>query len=239
MAKNNNINTNAIYGKHAVLLACNKRNPQDIKRIVLLKREDKALFSKELQQKIEIISAIEMVKITPNHGGFICFTREIQTIFEEDLHGMKSIIALDCVQDVGNIGAIIRTAAAFGVEALVYTTDKMPSVANNGAVSKASSGGVELVKLCPVINLNRTLENLKQQGFWVFGADMNGTNIQTIAQKYKNDKKILVLGNEESGMRQGVKASCDEIVSIPINSEIESLNVSVAGGVLMYTLFCG
>ena len=180
---------------------------------------------------------MEMVKISQNHGGFVCFAKEIRTIFEEDLHEMTKILALDCIQDIGNIGAIIRTAAAFGVQAVIYTNDKMPNIAANPVVCKASSGGVELVKLCPVVNLARTLENLKKQGFWVFGADMNGTNATQIAQKYKNDRKVIVLGNEETGMRQGVKTICDEITSIPITPEIESLNVSVAGGVLMYALF--
>lgn len=237
MVNKNKITAGLIFGKHAVLLACCNRNEKDITRIIILKKEDRVLFSEELHHKIEISNAIEMAKIMPHNGGFICFAKPIRTVFEEDIYEMSKIIVLDCVQDIGNIGAIIRTAAAFGVQAVIYTNDKMPNIAQNSGVCKASSGGVELVKLCPVVNLTRTLENLKKHGFWIFGADMHGTDITNLAQKYKNDKKALILGNEESGIRQGVLSVCDEIASISINNAIESLNVSVAGGILMYALF--
>lgn len=233
MAKNNNI----LYGKHTVLLACKNRNPSDIMRILIAKHDDKILFNPDTWGKIEVVHPIEMAKIAQNNNGFICFTKDIRTITENDLYNMQAVIALDCVQDVGNIGAIIRTAAAFNIGAILYTTDKMPDIANNPTVHKASSGGIELVKLCSVVNLHRTLENLKKNNFWVIGTDMLGTNVNHVAEKYKNEKKVIVLGNEEHGMRAIIKSSCDIITNIPIQPAIESLNVSVAAGILMYTIY--
>lgn len=232
MAKNNNV----IYGRHAVLLACNNRDPSDIMRILIAKQEDRALFKPAISGKIEILNAVEMSKIAQNNGGFICLTKSIRTVIENDLYNAQNIIALDCIHDVGNIGAIIRTAAAFGVEGIIYGTDKAPDIANNPTVHKASSGGVELLKLCPVVNLHRTLENLKKNGFWVIGADMSGTHVNHVAKRYENDKKVIVLGNEEHGVRTIIKSSCDVIASIPIAPDIESLNVSVAAGILIHTL---
>lgn len=231
------VQNNIIYGKHAVLLACNNRNPEDITKILLTEKSSIALIPKNLQNKIEIHTLKALNNISHNHNGFICYTKPIRTINERELKNMQNILALDCVQDVGNIGAILRTAAAFNVEAIIYTTDKMPDISQNATVSKLSSGGIELVKLCCVTNLSRTLENLKKENFWIIGTDAKGQEISKIKKQYENSKKVLVLGNEETGIRPNIWKICDAFASIKINQQIESLNVSVAGGIIMWELF--
>jgi len=228
---------NVIYGKHAVLLACNKRNSEDITRILVAEQSSIALFPKHLQSKIEIQQSKTLSKVSANHNGFVCYAKPIRTINENELVKMKNIIALDCVQDVGNIGAILRTAAAFGVEAVIYTSDKMPDIAQNPTISKLSSGGIELVNLCCVTNLHRTLENLQKQNFWIIGTDASGESLSSISTQYESSKKVVVFGNEESGIKPSIRKSCDVFASIKIDKQIDSLNVSAAASIVMWEMF--
>jgi len=228
---------NIIYGKHAVLLACNKRKAEDITRILVTERSSIALFPKNLANKVEIHQPKVLSKYSANHNGFVCYTKSIRTIGENELKNMNNILALDCVQDVGNIGAILRTAAAFGVEAVIYTTDKMPDIAHNPTVSKLSSGGIELIKLCCVTNLSRTLELLQKEDFWIIGTDATGQPLSEIQKQYQNSKKVVVLGNEENGIKPSVGKVCDAFASININPDIDSLNVSAAAAIVLWELF--
>lgn len=244
---------NIIYGKHAVLLACNNRNSEDILRIFVTEQSSISLFPKHLVSKIEVHQPKTFSKIVQNQGGnnggnsnqaqqvnsngFACQTKPIRLIYEKDLLKMQNVIALDCVQDVGNIGAILRTAAAFGVEAVIYTTDKMPDIAYNSTVAKLSSGGIELVKLCCVTNLHRTLENLQKENFWIIGTDANGEPLRTIATQYEKSKKVVVFGNEENGIKPSIRKSCDVFASIKIDKQIDSLNVSAAASIVMWEMF--
>lgn len=228
---------NVIYGRHAVLLACKMRKDDEICRIIISNAENISLFSSNLHKKIEVSPIAILNKFTQNHNGFVCVVKQMQTIYEQDLYKMQNIIALDGVQDIGNIGAILRCAAAFGVDAVIYTKDKMPNVSNNQSIAKLSSGGIELVKLCEVTNLHRTLQNLQKEGFWIIGTDANGEPIQNIVKHYKNSKNVIVFGNEENGIKLQIRKSCDVFASIAINSQIESLNVSAAASIIMWEMF--
>jgi tRNA G18 (ribose-2'-O)-methylase SpoU len=140
------------------------------------------------------------------------------------------IVALDHVEDPRNLGAIVRTAAFFGVREILVP-EKRQVLLTDASVN-TSQGGFALADLFICVNLGRALETLKEQGWWIVGADMDGEPFEKVAGFY--DKTVLVLGAEETGISQGIRAKCDRVVSIPgIPGGLESLNVAVAGGILV------
>lgn len=139
------------------------------------------------------------------------------------------IVVLDHLEDTHNFGAIIRTCEAAGVDGIIIPKDRSVSV--NSTVMKTSSGAAIRVKIAQVTNINQTLSYLKDRGYWIFSTDMNGTNYTE--GDYKTST-CLVIGNEGKGVSELVKKSSDFIVSIPMIGKIESLNASVAAGILIY-----
>ena len=139
------------------------------------------------------------------------------------------VLALDEITDPHNLGAILRSADQFSA-ALIIVPERRSASANE-TVIRVSSGAAQYITMATVTNLARELDVLKDFGFWVYGADMDGE------PSYKtrfSDRTVLVMGSEGSGMRALVRAKCDHIVSIPMSGHIDSLNVSVAAGILMY-----
>lgn len=139
------------------------------------------------------------------------------------------IIICDGVEDPHNLGAIIRTAEAAGVHGIIIPKNRSASL--NATVAKASSGAIEYVNVARVVNITDTIKYLKEKGVWIYGADMDGENA--------TDTSLLgsigiVVGNEGNGISRLVKENCDGIVKLPMFGKINSLNVSVAAGVLMY-----
>jgi len=139
------------------------------------------------------------------------------------------VLVLDEITDPQNLGAILRSADQFAVS-LVIIPERRSAQANSTVV-KVSSGAAQYVPMAVVTNLNREIENLKGNGFWVYGADMAGKETyKTVFPK----RTVLVMGSEGKGMRDLTKTLCDGIVSIPTSGHIDSLNVSVAAGILLY-----
>ena len=139
------------------------------------------------------------------------------------------VIALDEITDPHNLGAILRSADQFSA-ALIIVPERRSASANE-TVIRISSGAAQYVTMSTVPNLARELDVLKEHGFWIYGADMNGdSSYETRFSK----RTAIVMGSEGSGMRSLVRTKCDHIVSIPMSGHIDSLNVSVAAGILMY-----
>lgn len=139
------------------------------------------------------------------------------------------MLAVDHITDEGNLGAIIRTAAFFGVHGLILPKDRSARVTSR--VMKNSAGGYAHVPVSVVVNLGRALDDLKEEGFWIIGAAGEGReSIYTF--DWKRDL-VLVLGNEEKGISQGIRKRCHELVNIPESGPIQALNVSVAAGVIL------
>lgn len=139
------------------------------------------------------------------------------------------VLILDGITDPHNLGAILRSADQFGAD-LVLIPERR-SVQANETVVKVSSGAAQYVPIAVVTNLNREIKTLKENGFWIYGADMNG------ASSYNEgfaSRTAIVMGSEGDGMSQLVRKNCDYVVSIPMRGHIDSLNVSVAAGILMY-----
>lgn len=155
----------------------------------------------------------------------------VDDIFEcaEKCNEKPFIILLDEIEDPHNLGAIIRTAECTGVHGIIIP--KRRSAGLGYTVGKASAGAVEYVNVARVTNICNTIENLKERGVWVFGTDMNGVDSSNI------DFDIpvaIVIGNEGKGMGRLVRDKCDGIISLPMRGKINSLNASVAAGVVMY-----
>lgn len=139
------------------------------------------------------------------------------------------IVLLDEVQDPHNLGAVIRTAECAGAQAVVIT--ERNSAGLTPAVARASMGAVEHVPVCRAQNLARTIEELKERGIWAVGADMSG---KPAWQADLTGPVALVVGGEDGGVRRLVLEKCDLVVGLPMAGKVNSLNVSVAAGVMMY-----
>ena len=170
-------------------------------------------------------------KTMENHQGIILEVDDFEYSNLNILLNKESllVVMLDHIQDPHNFGAIIRTCEAAGVDAIIIPKDRSVSV--NGTVIRTSVGASKHVPIIRVTNLVNTIKDLKKEGFWFFGADMNGTNYSKLDYK---GKTCLIIGNEGDGMSKLVKENCDFIASIPMIGKINSLNASVATGIIIY-----
>ena len=143
------------------------------------------------------------------------------------------ILILDEIMDPHNLGSIMRTADAVGVDGIIIP--KRRSVGLTATVAKSSAGAIEYVPVAKVSNIAQTIERIKEKGIWVAGADMSGAN-----DHYNTDLKgplALVIGNEGEGISRLIKEKCDFLVKLPMVGQVSSLNASVAAAVLMYEAF--
>ncbi|MDE7489372.1 23S rRNA (guanosine(2251)-2'-O)-methyltransferase RlmB, partial [Streptococcus agalactiae] len=155
---------------------------------------------------------------------------EIMTKAENEENPL--ILILDGLTDPHNLGSILRTADATNVTGIIIP--KHRSVGVTPVVSKTSTGAVEHVPIARVTNLSQTLDTLKDKDFWIFGTDMNGTP----SHKWNTKGKLaLVIGNEGKGISHNIKKQVDEMITIPMNGHVQSLNASVAAAILMYEVF--
>lgn len=175
-------------------------------------------------------------KLDGVHQGVVAMVAKQADLTEADLTKLVEesdnplILFLDEVQDPHNLGAILRTADATGVAAVVIP--KHNSVGLNATVRKVASGAAESVKLVVVSNLTRTIKDMQQAGLWVTG--LAGETDQTIYDMNFQGAVGIVMGAEGSGMRKLTKETCDHLAAIPMVGVVESLNVSVAAGVVLY-----
>lgn len=208
------------------------------------KKIKKIMIQKDFSEK-EIISLIEKRNLTYtyldkkelskfdkySHQGIIL---DIEDFVYSKLEDMKFdensvVVVLDHLEDPHNLGAIIRTCEAAGIDCIIIPKDRSVSV--NSTVMKTSAGALERVNVVMVTNLNNTLSRLKELGFWIVGTDMNGTDYRDIDY---SGKVALVIGNEGNGMSKSISNSCDFIAQIPMYGKINSLNASVAAGIVIY-----
>ena len=148
-----------------------------------------------------------------------------------DLHPKKQalLILLDHIVDEGNLGAIIRTSVFFGAHGLILPKDRSAGI--TARVLKRSSGACFHIPIARVVNLGRALDGLKKKGFWIIGA--SGGSRESIYDFDWQRHIALVLGNEQKGLSPSMRKRCDQLVGIPVSGPAESLNVAVAGGVIL------
>ncbi len=144
----------------------------------------------------------------------------------------KAFVAiLDSITDPHNIGSIVRSADQFAIDGIIVPENK--SAGGGEIIAKTSAGASAWIPVVSTANLVRTAEKLKKDGFWIYGADAGGTPVSSV----NFPKKVaLVMGNEGSGISRLLENTCDEIISIPVQGKLDSLNVSVAAGILFYEI---
>ena len=238
---------NLLYGKHAVLSAL--ANPQRrIHRLILTPELNESLLGKVEQalstggqSNIEILN-LDRGKIEgllpPGavHQGIALETDALKKYSLEDIINQTSgdtratIIILDQATDTQNIGAVLRSTAAFGGAAVIIQDRNSPDF--NGTMAKAASGALEHVALVRTTNLVRAMDKLKTAEYWCVGLDGQAT--KTLAEAKLSGRVVLVLGAEGVGLRRLIRESCDLLVRVPVSSAVESLNLSNAAAIALY-----
>jgi 23S rRNA (guanosine2251-2'-O)-methyltransferase len=227
-----------LYGLHAVCAAL--QNPLRQKHRLLLKDERLLSFLPPLPSELqpEIVDQAILNKLLGHnavHQGLALLTtplpkldlKEFVTKMPED--GL--VIVLDAVTDPHNVGAILRSAAAFGASAVLLTVHHSP-LEESGVLAKAASGALEQIPLIRITNLARGLRYLQSQGFWVYGLDENGQ--KPIHHLDLQGRIALVLGAEGEGIRRLTCDSCDELICLPTQAVFATLNVSTSAAVALY-----
>lgn len=228
-----------LFGKHAVLAALS--NPmRKVRRVLVTKNAQKELEGALKQVKNpQVADAQKLDALLPTgsvHQGIVmeCEPLDQPSLPEWIDRGVeKPVLLLDQVTDPHNVGAILRSAAAFDVGAVIVTDRHAPQ--ESGVMAKAASGALEVVPLIAVVNLVQAMENLKQAGYWTAGLD--GHAKEMIADAKLDRKTALVLGAEGAGLRRLTAEHCDFLVKLPIHPQMESLNVSNAAAIALYDLY--
>ncbi len=225
-----------IYGKQLFLYILRKY-PDKFLKVMLSKKCDQKLFSK-IKRACKDVVLVDNKKAQAlcrggNHQGFIAEILDIEFGDFQKIKNGNFLLILQGVTDVGNIGAIIRSAYAFGVDAVVISGLKS---INLEAIIRTSSGAVFDMPIVLEPNTLDLINELKQMGFKLYGADMNGTDIKTVNIA---TKKALVMGSEGEGIPNKIKIKLDEIVSIKMAREFDSLNVSAATAIFCDRIFNG
>lgn len=150
----------------------------------------------------------------------------------KEASGRKVVVFLDSITDPHNVGAILRSCDQFGASLVVMPSRHSASdFSDNEIIARSSAGASAYVPVAIVPNLVRAAQSLKEAGFWLYGADAGGESVQSVSFA---DKSVIVMGSEGSGIAKLLEEQCDTIVSIPTCGKIDSLNVSVAAGILLY-----
>ncbi|RXJ68647.1 23S rRNA (guanosine(2251)-2'-O)-methyltransferase RlmB [Halarcobacter ebronensis] len=223
-----------IYGKQVVLYVLEK-HPELIEEVLFSKEIDPKLFKKftSLNKKVIKLDNKKAQGLAKggNHQGFFLRLKEFGVSTLKELKDSDFIVVLDGITDVGNIGAICRTVYSLGVDAIVASSVKQ---LNYEGIARTSSGALFDIPFCHNPNSLDVANELKQYGFKLFGAAMDGKDLKKF--EHKKEKIALVLGSEGEGLSSKMIKKLDEKVSIKMSNDFDSLNVSVAGGILIYNL---
>jgi 23S rRNA (guanosine2251-2'-O)-methyltransferase len=235
---------NIIIGRKPVLEALNSN--EEIEQVYLLFGQQGNIINairvaaKKKGIKCNQIPLERFRTYTPsqNAQGVIALKQDFkfsslnEILNEAKKNPLPLILVLDEIQDPHNVGAILRSAECSGVNGVILT--KHQSATITSTVTKTSVGATEHLKICQVNNLSQTIDELKEKGFWIVGSSLENAKNYT-----EVDYKIpiaLIVGNEEKGIRKLTASKCDFLVKIPMSGRIQSLNVSVATGILLFEI---
>ena len=240
------MSTDRIEGRNPVMEAL--KSGREIDKILIAKGTEGGSLIKILgkaKDKGIPIQYVERQKIngmseSNAHQGIIALVAAYKYVHFEDIIEDANnkgkdpfILILDEIMDPHNLGSIIRTADAVGVDGVIIP--KRRSVGLTAAVAKSSAGAIEYVSVAKVSNIAQTMDKIKKKGIWIAGADADG-----VKEHYNTDLKgplALVIGNEGEGISRLIKEKCDFLVRLPMVGRVSSLNASVAAAVLMYEVF--
>lgn len=222
-----------VYGKNVAIETLND-DKKIIKAYISDTFHETDIINRLHSRKVKInkVSKFDMdKKVSGLHQGIILEVPDYGYASLDELRDISNplVVMLDHIEDPHNFGAIIRTCEAASVDAIIIPDDR--SVEVNGTVVKTSVGTIDRVKIIKVKNLVNTIKSLKKDGFWIFGTDMQGEDYSKLDYK---GKTVIICGNEGSGMSRLVKENCDFIASIPMKGTVNSLNASVATGIIIF-----
>jgi 23S rRNA (guanosine2251-2'-O)-methyltransferase len=223
------------WGRHAVAAALD--NPERKVVRIWATREAAAFLNPDKDIQVTLADAADLGRLVPHdapHQGMVAEVEKLPDLLLADLldeaADRRPLLVLDQVTDPHNVGAILRSAAAF--DALGIVTQDRHAPPESGALAKAASGALETVPWVRVVNLARALDEIAEAGFWRVG--LTGEAGMTLAEALGPSKVALVLGAEGEGMRQNTESHCDALAKLPISDRIESLNVSNAAAIALY-----
>ncbi|WP_095011889.1 23S rRNA (guanosine(2251)-2'-O)-methyltransferase RlmB [Tsuneonella mangrovi] len=224
-----------LWGRHAVEAAL--KNPERQHRKLWATREGIESLDGELPPDfpVEYADGHDLARLVARdapHQGLVLECAALEDVFLADVIGdpERPILVLDQVTDPHNVGAILRSAAAFDAAAIVTQDRHAPP--ESGTLAKSASGALEIVPWVRVVNLARALEELAEAGYWRIG--LAGEAEATLAEAMPAGPVVLVLGAEGEGMRHNIAAHCDALAKLPISDAMESLNVSNAAAIALY-----
>ena len=235
--------TTLICGLHSVKSAIEAAPTEVVQLLIDRKRQDKRMqgiikLANQYSLLVGYISRDELdIKAEGQvHQGVVLITHVGKSYIESDLDDLLSharqpplVLVLDGVTDPHNLGACLRTADAAGVDFVIAPRDR--AVGLNATVRKSASGAAERLPFIQVTNLARALKRLQDAGLWITGTTADGDALYTVDL---TGPRVIVMGSEGKGMRRLTQEHCDQLVNIPMAGSVESLNVSVATGVVLY-----
>jgi 23S rRNA (guanosine2251-2'-O)-methyltransferase len=225
------------YGRHAVIAAL--ENPDRVIRKLWCTREAAAGLDLPVNLPLVYADGADMGRMVPPdapHQGLVAEVEPLPDVWLGDVlleaeQNPRPLLVLDQVTDPHNVGAILRSAAAF--DALAIVTQDRHAPPESGVLARAASGALESVPWVRVVNLARALDEIAQAGYWRIG--LAGEAQQTLAQALEGSARVaLVLGAEGDGLRHNSMAHCDILARLPISARMESLNVSNAAAIALY-----
>ena len=227
-----------LWGRHAVEAAL--RNPERQHRKLWATREGIASLDGEIPADfpLEYAEAPDLARLVARdapHQGLVLECEPLDELHLADVlegHAARPLVVLDQVTDPHNVGAILRSAAAFGAAALVTQDRHAPP--ESGVVAKSASGALEIVPWVRVVNLARALEEIAEAGYWRLG--LAGEADAVLSEALPSGPIALVLGAEGEGMRHNIATHCDALARLPIDEAMESLNVSNAAAIALYAV---
>ena len=237
-------NTLWFYGVHAVNAALNNPNRRKHRLVCTPKMTESLEINAHVKSDLPDLEKLDRADIDSIcgedavHQGIALLVSPLEDKFVEDLIEQTSnadtstVIVLDQATDPRNIGAVMRSARAFGADAIIIQDRNSPP--ETGTMAKAASGALETIPLIRATNLARALWALKDANFWVSGLD--GYAETSIDDASISEKSVIVLGAEGTGLRRLTRETCDQTVKIPIDPEAESLNLSNAAAIALYAL---
>jgi 23S rRNA (guanosine2251-2'-O)-methyltransferase len=235
-----------IWGRRPVLEAL--RGSLRLQKILLIREARGQIVARilELARKrdipVEMVEKKVLASIVPreNHQGVLAYLVpyeyfQVGEILQKAQHSNKLpfLLFLDHIQDPHNLGSLLRTASGAGVDGVVIPRDRATGI--TPAVFKGSAGALAHIPVARVVNLVREIEHLKKEGLWIIGADMDGEH--PFYEVDYNFPLALVLGSEGRGLSKLLRKKCDFLVRIPLTGTLSSLNVSVAGAIIIYEIF--
>ena len=242
MHEEEQMENNLLVGRNPIREAL--RAGRDIEKLLVARGEligsarEIVAMAKDAKIVVQEVDRVRLDQMAPNHQGLIAVASAYSYKTVDDMLALAKergeaplLVILDGVTDPHNLGAIIRSAECAGAHGVIIPERR--AVGLTPSAVKASAGAVEYLPVAKEVNLTRTIERLKKEGIWVYGAAMNGEDYRKVDFA---GPAAIVIGSEGEGMSRLVAESCDKIVSLPMKGHIDSLNASVAAGILLYAV---